>query len=265
MKKINVIDEAARALSFLTILPIPDRFFKNVTNESSAQCAGLYPVAGAIIGLLSGTILFLAHILGLPAIISATLAVFTMIALTGALHEDGLGDIADGFGGGSSIEKRLEIMKDSRLGTYGVIAVSGSLLLRTVALSSILNINGLVGAICALIAVTATSRGAMVWMWCALPNARNNGVSSTIGTPPESALSLSTILALTFAAIFGISAAGFVPASIAIGFAVLTLFGFKKLCTTMIGGQTGDALGACQQLVEISMLVGLAIIFAPTN
>lgn len=259
MKNINIVQETARALAFLTRLPIPDQFFKTAKPESTAQCSGLFPVAGALIAVMGSVPLLMAYSLGLPPTITAAFGIFAMIVLTGALHEDGLGDVADGFGGGSTIEERLEIMKDSRLGTYGVIAVTGSLILRISALSAILNMQGPLAAVFALIAAAATSRGAMVWLWSALPNAKDTGVSSSVGLPPESALSLSAVSALIFAAIFGLLASGFVSASIALGLGILVMIGFQKLCRRMIAGQTGDTIGACQQLVEIAMLSGLAI------
>lgn len=259
MKNINIVEETARALAFLTHLPIPDRFFKTANPESTAQCSGLFPVAGALIGAAGGATLLVAYALGLPATIAAAFGIFAMIIITGALHEDGLGDVADGFGGGSTIEQRLEIMKDSRLGTYGVLAVAGSLILRITALSAILSAHGALAAIFAIIAAAAASRGAMVWLWSALPSAKKTGVASSVGSPPESALSLSAVSALIFASVFGLLASGFVAASIAIGFGILAMIGFQKLCQRMIAGQTGDTIGACQQLVEIAILCGLAI------
>ncbi|MEM8539967.1 MAG: adenosylcobinamide-GDP ribazoletransferase [Pseudomonadota bacterium] len=259
MKNINLVEETARALAFLTRIPIPDRYFKGARPESTAQCAGVFPIAGVIVALVSSLPLLIAYGLGLPHTVSAAIGIFSMIIITGALHEDGLGDVADGFGGGATIDRRLEIMKDSRLGTYGVIAVAGSLIVRVSALSAILGSHGVFPSVFALIAAAAASRGAMVWMWSALPNAKKDGVSSAVGAPPESALSLSAILALAFTAFFGLLAAGFVPTSIAIGLGVLAMVGFQKLCQRMIAGQTGDTIGACQQLVEIAVLCGLAI------
>lgn len=259
MKNINIFEETARALAFLTRLPIPDRYFRTANAESTAQCSGLFPVAGALIGTIGGLSLLLAFGLGLPSTITASIGIFAMIIVSGALHEDGLGDVADGFGGGSTVEERLEIMKDSRLGTYGVIAVAGSLIIRISALTAILNMQGALSAVFALVAAAAASRGAMVWLWSTLPNAKNSGVSKSVGAPPESALLLSALLSMIFASLFGLLASGFVPASIAIGLGIIAMIGFQKLCQHMIAGQTGDTIGACQQLVEVAMLSGLAI------
>lgn len=262
MKNINFVEETARALAFLTRLPIPDRYFKGLKPENSAGCAGVFPLAGLIIALLSAIPLIIFHAIGAPVMIVTTVTVLAMVLLTGALHEDGLGDVADGFGGGSTTKQRLEIMGDSRLGTYGVVAVAGALILRVSALAAILSAHGLLASVCGLIAAASASRGAMVWMWSALPNAKADGVSKMVGSPPESALSLSSILALAGASIFGLLAAGFVNASIAIGLGIITLLGFQRVCLRMIKGQTGDTLGACQQLVEIALLTGLAISYS---
>lgn len=265
MKNISVINGTARAISFLTRIPVPDHFFKGAANEAIARNAGLFPLAGALIGLAGGIVLALAHIIGLPTGLSAAIAIITLIVLTGALHEDGLGDVADGFGGGRTADKRLAIMKDSSLGTYGVIATVSSVLLRISALAAIFQASGLVAAACALIAAHASSRGAMVWFWHEMPLAREDGVSAKAGTPNESAFSLAAILALIILILFGIAASGFLSASVALGLGLCMLLGFKRLCMSMIGGQTGDTLGACQQLVEIAVLIGLASQFgAPT-
>lgn len=263
MKYLSIIDETARALAFLTRLPVPARFFKNFQPDHANQTAGFYPLAGIVIGAIAGTTLVAAHALGLTAWISATIAILTMIAVTGALHEDGLADIADGFGGGKNIERRLEIMKDSTLGTYGVIALIGSIVLRIAALAAITASYGAFAGLFVLIAASAVSRAAMVWMWNELPNVRADGVAAKIGKPAENAVSIAAITGLGVLVIFGIISVGFLAMSMAIGLGLLSLIAVQKLCKKMIGGQTGDTLGACQQVVEIAVLVGLAMQVLP--
>jgi adenosylcobinamide-GDP ribazoletransferase len=264
MKLNTPIAETARALAFLTRLPMPNSFFENGTHNEATQSAGYYPAAGIVIGLFGGAALVVTGLLHIPPSLSAAIAIITVIILTGALHEDGLGDIADGFGGGANKERRLEIMKDSRLGTYGVIAVISSLLLRVTALAAILQASGIIAACFAMIAASAASRGAMVWMWSDLPSARMDGVSGRLGKPHENAVSIAAITGLGSALIFGVLGSGFIAATIAIALSVTIMIGFQKLCLKMIGGQTGDTLGACQQLVETTMLIGLAGTFAIT-
>ncbi|MDZ7823519.1 MAG: adenosylcobinamide-GDP ribazoletransferase, partial [Ahrensia sp.] len=243
MKYLNPVDETARALGFLTRLPIPNRFFETSAPDQTNQCAGFYPVAGLIIGLFGAIVLAVSHMLGHAPFIVATLAIFTCIILTGALHEDGLGDVADGFGGGTTLEKRLEIMKDSRLGTYGVLAVAGSLALKVGCLTAILQTSGAVAGSLALLASASLSRGAMVWFWASLPAAKTSGVSSTVGQPPDNAVSLAAILGLASGIVLGLAATGFIATCVAVLLSLGALLGFQRLCVRMIGGQTGDTLG----------------------
>lgn len=265
MKLNSPIAETARALAFLTRLPVPNTYFNDDdAHNETIQSAGYFPAAGIVIGLLGSVAFIITHILHLPPALSSAIAIIGVIILTGALHEDGLGDIADGFGGGATKERRLEIMKDSRLGTYGVIAVISSLLLRVLALTAILQTSGVIAACFAMIAANAASRGAMVWMWSDLPPARIDGVSGQLGKPHENAVSIAAVMGLGSALIFGVLGTGFISATIAIVLSVMIMIGFQKLCMKMIGGQTGDTLGACQQLVEITMLVGLASTYAIT-
>src|SRR5271167_906470 len=120
---------------FLTRLPFAPA--TPVDGAATARAAWAFPVAGILIGLIGAAIYALAHKLGLPAWPSAALSVAATLAATGCLHEDGLADTADGFGGGKTRERKLEIMRDSRIGTYGVCALVLSLLLRVSALASL--------------------------------------------------------------------------------------------------------------------------------
>ncbi len=258
MKYLNPVDETARALAFLTRLSIPDRYFSTMATDKISDCAGFYPVAGALIGLFGGALLALSAALGLPNLIGATLATIAIILLTGALHEDGLADVADGFGGGANRERRLEIMKDSRIGVYGTLAIVASFAMRVTCVSAIMAVGGLVSGIAALVASSAFSRGAMVWFWASLPNARGDGVAAHAGQPSESAVSLAAIFGLSIGAIVALIANGFVAATLALVLGLSTMLGLQKLCNQMIGGQTGDTMGCCQQCVEITFLIGLA-------
>ncbi|WP_246272910.1 adenosylcobinamide-GDP ribazoletransferase [Oricola thermophila] len=218
-----------------------------------------FAFAGTLIGILPALALVLLTTIGVPPFMSATFAVMAMAAITGALHEDGLGDVADGFGGASDRESRLEIMKDSRIGTYGAIAVAGTLLLRSAGLGAIVAAHGSLAAAFALIAVAACSRAAIVWFWASLPSARPGGVADSAGSPRESAVSMAAISGLAIFAVVATAAIGFLNAAIAILLAIAAMQGFSRLCMRMLGGQTGDTLGACQQIVEILLYTGLAL------
>src|ERR1700677_2723291 len=122
------------SLRFFTRLPLPTR---ETEPPDWAQIAWSAPFAGAIVGAIGGLALVVANELSLPPFLAATLAIAALALTTGALHEDGLADVADGFGGGSTREAKLAIMRDSRIGAFGAIALVLSLLLRVGALASL--------------------------------------------------------------------------------------------------------------------------------
>jgi len=119
------------AIGLLSRLPVP--VDTDLATRRGARAAWAYPLAGLVVGALAGLVAQVALWLGLPPSIAALLALAAMIAITGALHEDGLADSADGLWGGWDRARRLEIMKDSRIGTYGVLALGLTLLLRAAA------------------------------------------------------------------------------------------------------------------------------------
>ncbi|GAB4349031.1 MAG: adenosylcobinamide-GDP ribazoletransferase [Oricola sp.] len=252
-----VLGQTMRAAAFLSRLPIPQRHFTGET--SMREDAAAFAFSGIVIGAAPALLLLLLGLAGTPQLLAAAFCILLLVAVTGALHEDGLGDVADGFGGGTDKEARLAIMKDSRIGTYGAIAVAGSLLLRTAALGAITAGHGFFAAAIVVIAAAACSRAAIVWFWAGLPSVRPGGVADSAGTPTEGAVSMAAISGLAIFAILATASIGFVNAAIALLLALAGLQGFSRLCTRMIGGQTGDTLGACQQIVEILLLTGLAL------
>ncbi|WP_102110440.1 adenosylcobinamide-GDP ribazoletransferase, partial [Oceaniglobus roseus] len=174
----------------------------------------------------------------------------TGAALTGGLHEDGLADTVDGFWGGWTRERRLEIMADSRIGTYGVIALVLSLGLRWSALATLFAAGIGWGA---LIAAAALSRVPMAALSCALPPARPSGLSARVGRPAQSTVGLALLAALLLA--IPCAGAPVLPAAVLIA---LAASGLARLALRRIGGQTGDVLGAAQQLAETTALIVFA-------
>ena len=215
------------------------------------------PVAGAIIGGAGGAALFGARAVGLPALPAAICAIAALIAVTGALHEDGLADVADGFGGGATREKKLEIMRDSRLGSYGAIALVLALMLRVTSLAALTE-RGLGLAIFALICAGAVSRTAGLLPLLLSAPARRDGAGAAMSRPTGDAPGLALILAgaasapLLFA---GLSVSQVLSADIA---AALAAFAITRLAKRQIGGYTGDVLGAAQQAAEIAVLLALS-------
>lgn len=254
----QLVGQTMRATAFLSRLPVPQRYFGGEA-ASMREDAAAFAFSGALIAAAPAALLLALTLIGVPPLLAAGFCVLSLTAVTGGLHEDGLGDVADGFGGGEAGERRLEIMKDSRVGTYGAIAIAGSLLLRVTALGAIVAAHGGLAAALAVIATGACSRAAIVWFWASLPNARPGGVADGAGTPGESAVSVAAISGLAVFAILATIAIGFVNAAIALLLALAALQGFSRLCRRMIGGQTGDTLGSCQQIVEVMLLTGLAL------
>jgi len=205
-----------------------------------------WPLAGAIVALIAGIIGSIAEAIGMPDPMTAVLVIMVMVILTGAMHEDGLADCADGFWGGWTPETRLEIMKDSRIGTYGVAALVLFLLFRWSAVVALLGTGTLIGP---LIATAALSRVPMLALLRFMTCARSGGLSDKVGRPDSETLILASTLAMLLALLFS----GFValPAALLI---IAVTWGAALLSQAKIGGQTGDILGATQQLAEIAAL-----------
>src|SRR5665213_3815974 len=175
------LDELRAAAVFLTRLPAQAIGYDTRQVPDFRHGARVFPVVGALVGLAGGVVLVVAMRLGVSILVSAALAIATTVLITGALHEDGLADSADSFGGATT-EKKLAIMDDSRVGTYGAVALVFSILLRVGALSAVAATGSLQAAF-ALVAAEAVSRAALVRLWHDLPAARSGGLSNDAGVP----------------------------------------------------------------------------------
>ncbi|SEQ99432.1 adenosylcobinamide-GDP ribazoletransferase [Thalassovita taeanensis] len=240
--------DAAVALSLLSRLPLPH--LPEAAYARSARAGWAYPLVGAILGAIAGLVGTVALALGMSAPVAALLVLGCFAITSGAMHEDGLADTADGFWGGWDKARRLAIMKDSHIGTYGVIALVLSLLARWWALSLLLDAGGAVWA--PLIAVAALSRAGMPALMAALPHARADGLSHSVGRPAAGTAALAFAAAL----MIGLVCSGTAILTPII-LATLAVTGFGWLAKAKIGGQTGDILGASQQIAEIILLLSL--------
>ncbi|MGR3491116.1 MAG: adenosylcobinamide-GDP ribazoletransferase [Shimia sp.] len=241
----TVLHDLAAATGLLTRLPVPvdgDRAM-----ERGARSAWAYPLVGLLVGLILAGVGWVLLPLGAP--LAAALALAVGIVITGALHEDGLADCADGFWGGYTKDRRLEIMADSRIGTYGVLALGLSLLIRWQAMALLLAISPLW-----LILAPALSRAAMVPVMQYMDHARPGGLSARVGKPGQRAELVSFVLILAINSAFGLTAIA--PA---LAVTVVTL-GCPLIAQRKIEGQTGDVLGATQQLTEMAALVALVAV-----
>lgn len=220
----------------------------------AALSAWAWPLAGLVPALIGWALGVGAVSVGLPPLFAACLALLGQIMVTGALHEDGLADVADGFWGGFDRDRRLEIMKDSRIGAYGVIALVLSLGLRASALAVLLTYPG---ALSALVVIGVSSRLPMVLLMAALPNARGAGLASQVGRPPARTAWMACGATALVVLILMPNALPALVICTGLGAVVLAATAKAK-----IGGQTGDVLGASQQISEIIALAVLVTLLA---
>ncbi len=221
------------------------------------------PLAGLAIALPAALVLLLGGLVRLDPLLAASLAVAAGAIVTGALHEDGLADSADGLFGGATPERRLEIMRDSRIGSYGALALLLSVLLRTAALAAIWKAAGPLAAAAALLAAAPWSRVEGIRLLAILPPARPDGAAAAVGRPERDVLPLAYGLAGAIAAGLAL-VAGLPLGGLALGLAlaVAATALLARAARRLIGGQTGDIIGASQQLAEIAIYIGLAAGFS---
>jgi len=216
--------------------------------------AWAWPLAGLLIALIPAALLAMLRGAGVPPFAAAAVALAALAAVTGALHEDGLADTADGFGGGRDRAAKLAIMRDSRLGTYGTLALLFTGLVRVASLA-VLVVDPGRGAL-VLLMVAVVSRALALWHWTEMPPARADGLAAAGGRPDG--LSLMIGLATGALAAIPLIIMAFGATLFALALAVLGAFAFNSLCRRQIGGHTGDTLGAAQQVAETLLLVGLS-------
>ncbi len=211
-----------------------------------------FPVVGAGVGLAAGIVYLILHAIGLPAAIAGVVAIAISALLTGALHEDGLADTADGFGGGATRERKLELMHDSRIGAYGVLAL---LLVLGAKLGTLVDLESIGLVLAGMVCAGASSRALMPPLMRWLEPARPDGLGASAGRPPADAvltgLALAAVLSLLLLSWSGL---------VAFLIAALGALGMALLARRQIGGQTGDVLGATQQVAELLFLLSLAAI-----
>ncbi|MBU4530564.1 MAG: adenosylcobinamide-GDP ribazoletransferase [Hoeflea sp.] len=255
----DYVDDIARATGFLSRLPVPAHYFDG-HDGSLSRASGMFPAAGLVIALVPGLLIVLLSWLGANPALTVLIALAVSIALTGGLHEDGLADSADAFGARGGRDHMLEIMKDSRTGTYGVLALVLSLALRATALTILLSVLGGWYTLLGLLAVAAASRAAITWHWNALPPARQDGVAASVGAPEDSAATRSLVTGgIAFTALAALSV-GLIPALLSLGVLAACISQWTTIVRKKLHGHTGDTLGASQQIAETACLVTLALL-----
>ncbi len=247
------------AATFLTRLPVERPHNTDETEPADAAqtdlsaAMWLFPLVGFGIGGVGAIALAVLSILGVPPAVAATLAVGVVLWFTGALHEDGLADLADGFGGGGTRTEKLDIMRDSRLGAYGVLTLAVIVVAKIAALAAIAAVD--IGAAAgALIAAASWSRAMFAPTMRWLPPARDDGLGALAGTPSEGStwkgLALGALL--TLLVLITPAGGGVFIILIAGG---LGAFAIGWLALRQIDGYTGDVLGGVQQAAETAVLI----------
>jgi len=239
---------------FCTRLPLSNLKTTSPTSAVGelARSSWAFPIAGTLVGGIGALIYGVAVRVGVPAGPAAALALATTLIATGCLHEDGLADTADGFGSSGDRDRKLSIMRDSHIGTYGAAALVISILLRWSALASIAEP---VSVAFALLASHAAARGVLPVFMRVVPQARSDGLSVAAGRPPAPSAATAALLgAATILLCLG-------PIAALIGITLLAATGWliARLAVRQIGGQTGDVLGAFEQAGEIVVLLLAAI------
>src|ERR1700716_354951 len=244
----DCLDYLRPAVAFLTRLPMPHP--EGATPANFIRAHRMFPLVGAGIGAAVGLLYLGMRVVGLPDLAAAALALGASAILTGALHEDGLADVADGFGGGRDPAAKLEIMRDSRLGTYGALILMVSFVAKLSALAA------LPGALIVpgLVAAHALARGVLPAMSMSLPYARKDGLAANAGRPDWRIAATAAGLALAIA-LLSLPWTEALAAAVAAGASAVVM---GIVAQRQIGGQTGDVLGAAEQIGETAILVLLA-------
>jgi len=246
----RLADDLVMGLRFFSRLPTGDRPHER---PDLSRIARALPFTSMVIGLGPALLLMGACWIGVPGFFAAALAVAALVVAAGAMPEDALADSADGLFGGATIERRLEIMKDSRHGTYGVAALCLYLVLRVAALGSVAAVNPLAaGGIW--LAAGVVARSGALWLSVDLPAAREGGASASVGRVTRGDFAIGTafaavlafVLAAPFAGVVGLVLAGLAAAGVA--------WGWTWTCRRLLGGQTGDVIGALHALIEVGVL-----------
>jgi adenosylcobinamide-GDP ribazoletransferase len=245
-----MLTEIRLCLGLLTRLPVGIAGLP--APAEMARAARWFPLVGALVGAIAALALWLCLALGVPGNAAVLIALGAAAVMTGGLHEDGLADCADGFGGADR-PRRLAIMRDSRIGTYGVLALILAIGLKWALLAALLD-GGFRNAAVALIVAGAVSRLAPLALMRLLDHARKDGMAVNAGRPDAATLRFGAVLAL----ITLLPLPGPMPMLTVACAVIAGIVATGALASRRIGGQTGDVLGAAQQVTELLALLCIA-------
>jgi adenosylcobinamide-GDP ribazoletransferase len=245
-----LLTDLVTAFMLLTRLPVA-RFVRPGVPPDLARCIWAFPIVGLAVGAVGGLVYWLAHKLGMPPLVAAAWTLGATLITTGAIHEDGLADTADGFAGGATPARKIEIMRDSRIGSYGALGLLLSLILRASAIAA-LDRPRLV--LIAMVLAGMLGRSGMLVFLLALKPARDEGMGASVAKPPAWSAALGMGFAIAAPALL-------LPVQPAIAAVILGLgscLAVARLAYKQIGGHTGDVLGAGELVSECVVLTAIA-------
>ena len=248
------LTDLCNAVTLLTRIPI-GRLAEPRNWSNPGRCVWAFPLVGLLVSALAASVYWLAHALGVPPLAAAVWALAVSMLATGALHDDGLADTADGFGGGGTPERKLEIMRDSRIGCYGALALVLAVITRAGAIAALDDPRRVLAA---LIAAGMLGRGGILVVLALLRPARADGLAASLGAIPRFGVVLGLATAIAGAALTFSPPAALAAVLLAAGVAL----GMAKLTQSEIGGYTGDVLGAVEVITECIVLTVAASAFA---
>ena len=242
--------EIQLAFSFLTILPVIDQ--RPASEDAVAASFAWFPIVGFLIGLaLAGEDWILAHFFA--QVIRSVLIILSLTIVTGGVHLDGLADTADALGAGRERERALDILRDSRVGTFGASAIFFDLTLKILALSTLAGHR----RYAALIVAPMLARWSMLFLVASgLPYLRASGSGSTLlsGKIPGARTAVVAIFTIVVMLMLG----AMQPVALATAVAIAIVFAMRSFYRRWLGGVTGDLIGACGELVEIAVLLAMS-------
>ncbi len=247
------LNEYYAAASFLTRLPLAHH--NNAMAADWAKCYWAFPIVGVSAAAVPAIIMAIAAQFGLPLLAAAILMMAAVMVITGGLHHDGLADCADSLGGNNP-KQRLDIMHDSRIGSFGSLALITAAIINAACLAKIGSDDPWKMA-AAFIAAAALSRSMMAMQrYHSAPPNRTKGLAVSTGKPPPSIAAIAVLIGIGIAAVF-------LPQNAAIAAilaAVITTYLFRVFMQHWIGGINGDGLGATQQLSEVVIIISVAMV-----
>lgn len=211
------------------------------------------PIAGIVIGALPALLLAALVLAGVPALFAAAVAIAAWVVATGAMAEDGLADAMDGLFGGGSRERRLEILKDPRHGTYGVSALVLSFIMRAAALAT-LAFTHPVAAAFAWLGIGIASRSLALWLPATMTPARSDGAAASAGGVSMMRFAIGAAISVILAGIATAPLAGVAAAFACLAVMAASILAWRAMCHVLVGGYTGDLIGAGQLILEIAGL-----------